>query len=98
MDENVMPPEGWKSLTEAPPDERVEVLDGEGNIAIAQPTYYPFTVEYREGDEKKAWGWRGTVVHHENNELKWDGGWLVEIGMDVNGFGKVKFWRKRKLI
>lgn len=49
-------PIGWNNLDVIPPDEIVDVIDCNGNIANGQPTYYPFEIVKKEGDEKKAWG------------------------------------------
>ena len=84
----------WLSLEQTPPDEFVEVMDKDGNIAFAQPTYFPFVVEKREGDENKRWGWRGTPVFHEDGKSHWDGGWMIKcIGL-TNKVGNVISWRK----
>ena len=90
-------PEGWNSLDSTPPDTFVEVVDKDGITAFAQPTYYPFKVEKREGDEGKMYGWRGTVVHHEDGVARWDGGWMIAatLKMDRN-IGTIIAWRNRK--
>ena len=81
----------WFPLTETPPDELVEVIDADGNIAFAYPTYCPFTVEKMAGDERKPWGWRGTPIPCENH---WDGGWMISVGMgSLNKMGTVVGWR-----
>lgn len=85
----------WNNLDVIPPNATLEVCDALGNIAIAQPTYYPFKMVKKEGDEKKMWGWRGTPVFNENNQEEWDGGWMINIGMDMNKIGTVVKWRNR---
>jgi hypothetical protein len=68
---------GWHTLDLTPPNKRVQVKDINGNIAWADPTYYPFEVKKLEGDERKQWGWRGTPVFYGNGIEKWDGGWMI---------------------
>lgn len=70
---------GWHSLDMIPPNMVVIVKDKDGNQAYGQPTYYPFDVVKMPGDEKKLWGWRGTVVFHEGNKETWDGGWMTYL-------------------
>ena len=89
-----MLPAGWRGLDEMPSDAIVEVMDEEGRRAFAEPTYYPFEVVKKVGDEKKQWGWRGTPVFYEDGKSKWDGGWLVNVGMEVSEIGTVKYWRE----
>lgn len=90
-------PLGWNGLDIIPPDEFVEVIDGDGNIGIAQPTYYPFEIVKMEGDERKPWGLRGTPVFYSDGISKWDGGWLIYATLsDVNKIGQVMGWRKTK--
>ena len=88
--------EKWNGLDETPPDKTVEVKDEQGNKAYAQPTYFPFDVVKMEGDERKPFGFRGTPVFHEDGESKWDGGWMINVGMNVNKIGLVKLWREIK--
>ena len=38
-------PIGWNGLDVIPPDEFVDVIDCDGNIATGEPTYYPFEIE-----------------------------------------------------
>lgn len=83
----------WNNLTTTPPNDLVEVMDEEGNKAFAYPTYFPFDVVKKDGDERKPFGFRGTVVFHENNEMKWDGGWMVDVGMEINKVKSIKYWR-----
>lgn len=89
--------EEWNNLEKTPPNEFVEVKDADGNVAFAQPTYCPFEVVRKEGDEKKEWGWRGTPVFYEDRIERWDGGWMISIGMNnLNKFGSVIGWRAIK--
>lgn len=85
----------WNIISQTPPDKLVEVVDGRGNKAFAQPTYFPFDVVKMPGDEAKPWGWRGTVVHHENAEMKWDGGWMIKaVGITPPEIGAIIAWRE----
>ena len=68
---------GWHTLDLTPPNKRVQVKDINGNIALAEPTYYSFEVKKLEGDERKQWGWRGTPAFYGNGIEKWDGGWMI---------------------
>lgn len=73
----------WIKISEQqPPDEEVHIRDEYGNEGIGQATWYPFTVEKLPGDERKPWGWRGTVIPCENH---WDGGWLI---LGTHGLGE----------
>ena len=91
---NTVLPAGWSTLDEIPPDERVEVIDINGNKAFAIPTYYPFEIVKKEGDEKKLWGWRGTPVFYEDCKSRWDGGWLIEcVGLTSKVTGQIVGWR-----
>ena len=68
---------GWHTIDLTPPNKRVQVKDVNGNIALADPTYFPFEVKKLEGDERKPWGWRGTAIFYGNGIEKWDGGWAI---------------------
>ncbi len=57
---------GWHTLDLTPPNKRVQVKDVNGNIALAEPTYYPFYVKKLEGDDKKPYGWKGTPIFYGN--------------------------------
>lgn len=83
----------WRSLDEIPPDEFVEVIDKDGHIAVAQPTYYPFEMTKQTGDETKMWGWRGTPMFYQDGQSRWDGGWMINTGMAMKPFGYVIGWR-----
>ena len=84
----------WNTLDKTPPDQLVEVIDKDGNTAWAQPTYYPFEIVKKPGDETKPWGLRGTVVHYENGVSKWDGGWMVKTnGLEISNIGEITGWR-----
>ena len=85
---------GWSTLDEMPPDEIVEVIDINGNKAFANPTYYPFEIVKKQGDEKKQLGWRGTPVFYEDGKSRWDGGWLIEcVGLTSKVTGQIVGWR-----
>lgn len=87
-------PKGWNSISIIPKEELVEVIDADGNKATAIPTYFPFDVVKMQGDERKLWGWRGTPVFHENNESKWDGGWMIKaVGISIPKIGTIVGWR-----
>jgi hypothetical protein len=86
--------EKWNTLNVTPPNEIVEVQDADGKIGWAEPTYYPFDVVKKPGDERKPWGFRGTVVYHEDDEMKWDGGWMIYALMDFKFLGPIIHWRK----
>ena len=77
-------------------DKIVEVMDENGNVSTAYPTYYPFYIEHKEGDERKPWGWRGTPVFYENGVEKWDGGWNIvpDKGFKSNINGRIIKWRE----
>ena len=84
----------YNTLDIIPPiDKYVEVIDADRNIGNAMATYYPFSVVKREGDERKPYGLRGTVEFHENYEMRWDGGWLINCGFNHNNIGKIVGWR-----
>ncbi len=86
--------DNWNSITVQPPNEMVEVRDGELNVGNATPTYYPFTVEKRPGDENKPYGLRGTVIP---SELNWDGGWMIHAENLISPLkGRIKEWRMVK--
>ncbi len=87
---------GWHGLTDIPPNEIVEVSDEQGRLAFAQPTYYPFEVVKKEGDHLKPYGLRGTPVFHADGTSRWDGGWLIDSGMDIPQIGNIISWRKLK--
>ena len=86
-------PIGWNNLTIIPPENYVEVIDADGNTAFALPTYYPFEITHKDGDDLKPWGWRGTIVHYEDGISRWDGRWLVSIGMNIDKIGNVIGWK-----
>lgn len=90
-------PLGWNGLDVIPPDEVVDVIDENGIIGMAQPTYYPFELIKKDGDERKPWGLRATPVFYDDGISRWDGGWLIYATMsDINRIGVVVGWRKRK--
>lgn len=90
-------PLGWNDLDVTPPDEYVDVIDENGIIGIAQPTYYPFELIKKEGDERKPWGLRATPVFYGDGISKWDGGWMVHRTMlNIGEFGHVIGWKKRE--
>lgn len=75
-----------------PPENYLKVKDEMGVEGIAIPTYYPFKIEVRPGDELKLYGLRGTVVPCESY---WDGGWMIECTetLGVSNIGKITHWR-----
>lgn len=87
-------PEGWNNLDIIPPNKFVKVIDKDGRTALAKPGYFPFEVVKMEGDERNLWGWRGTPVFYGNGIEKWDGSWLVEVGMEINVIGSVIGWKE----
>ena len=89
-------PEGWNPLSTTPPDKLVEVIDTDGNTAFAQPTYFPFEVVKKPGDERKPWGWRGTPVFYEDEVSRWDGNWLVGMeGITCSNIGTIIGWKNK---
>lgn len=84
----------WNQIEVTPPELEVRVIDAEGNVATAIPTYYPFEVVKKPGDDSKPWGWRGTPVFHEDGVSRWDGGWLVMTeGLVAPKIGKIIAWK-----
>ena len=89
----------WLTLDNVPPNELVEVRDAKGNIAIAEPCYYPFEIVKQAGDEKKSWGWRGTPVFFEDGKERWDGSWLVMAeGLSLPNIETIVEWRPLKAL
>lgn len=86
----------WISIEEQiPPKKRLKVKDDLGGIYFAEPTYFPFDVVKFPGDESKPYGFRGTLVWHENNEELWDGGWLVDFSdLNFKKVGKILFFQE----
>ena len=84
-DNNKITPEGWNNLKVTPNNTAVQVIDANGNTAIAQPTYYPFIV----GSETNG-KWTNTITPCEPY---WDGGWLVETDGLVRKIGDIVGWR-----
>lgn len=88
MQDNIttMLPAGWNGLDVIPVDTVVEVIDAEGNTALAQPTYYPFTIS-----SEKVGGKRTNKIIP--CEPYWDGGWLIAcVGLDCP-IGDIVGWR-----
>ena len=81
----------WNPVSMIPPDELLEVLDDDGNIGIAQPTWYPFKFV---PDIDKC----GRKISRASEcEPYWDGGWMVEcIGLD-SPVKNIVSWRKLKI-
>lgn len=79
---------GWNLIGEKkPPNELVEVIDNEGNIAQAYPTYYPFKV----GENKTGIKWGSEVIPCNKY---WDGGWLIAAkGLASNIKSNIIKWR-----
>jgi hypothetical protein len=86
----------WNDLTSTPPENMIaEVRDIEGNIGHAEPTYFPFDIIKKPGDENKPWGWRGTPVFHEDGKARWDGGWLLYASdLSRGDMGVITHWRE----
>jgi hypothetical protein len=80
-------PIGWVSVKDTPPNELVEVIDAEGNIAHAYPTYYPFKVV---PNANKAGKWTSDVLPCPPY---WDGGWMVACEDLTSKVGTVIGWR-----
>jgi hypothetical protein len=79
----------WNCLTDTPPDELVEVIDAEGNKALAYPTFYPFKVV---ANPNKVGKWTTDVVPCEPY---WDGGWIIECEGLTSNFKNVVGWKKK---
>jgi len=80
----------WKSINITPPDEMLEVIDSEGNMAKANPTYCPFKVV-----ENQSWRkWDSKIIFCEPY---WDGGWMIKCnGMEIPEIKTIIKWRKLK--
>lgn len=85
----------WISIKEQwPPETELLVKDAQGNEAIATPTYYPFEVVKKSGDERKPYGWRGTLTPYEDGANKWDGGWMIDVSDDwTKEIGEITHWK-----
>ena len=85
---------GWHTLYFTPPDKEVMVRDSDGNIGTATACYLPFkTVKY-PGDEKKPWGFRGTVEFYPDGEMRWDGSWFIRLsGLSTTITNKIILWK-----
>lgn len=96
MKEKEMIDKGWNNLEKIPPNKLVEVMDEHKNIRYAYPTYYPFELIKKPGDEKKMWGWRATPVFYEDGQSKWDGGWMIKSNLSEEPIkiGTIKYWRE----
>jgi hypothetical protein len=80
----------WITASEPPKEQRlVEIKDHFGNIGVGEPTYYPFTVEYKPGK------WN-SVVH--TCEPYHDGGWMIlcDKGLSSDIVGDIVMWREIK--
>lgn len=73
----------WRPITEQPPDETIEVIDGFGNIATATPCYYDFRII------------GGEVLRCSPY---WDGSLLVDASCDLVSAikGSIIGWRTIK--
>ena len=83
----------WNALTSTPPENTVLVVkDDVGNECKAFATYFPFDIVKLSGDERKPWGWRGTIVPAPNH---WDGGWMLIAGPDLltPELGQIVEWK-----
>lgn len=86
--------EDWHPLDNTPKEDvMVEIIDERGNTAVAYPTYYPFEVVKKDGDDKKPWGLRGTVVYYPDGKRRWDGGWMIKSDLTVNKIANIIGWR-----
>ena len=77
----------WNSLDVKPSrDVFVEVMDENGNIGVAEPTYYPFKVG------KPIHGkWSSPVIPCKHY---WDGGWLImAVGLSNPLDSEIVKWR-----
>jgi len=84
---------GWHTLYFIPPNKKLQVMDSNGNLGFAYPTYYPFELKKFEGDNKKQYGWRATPVFYGNGIEKWDGGWMILSNTLNNEIGVIVKWR-----
>lgn len=84
---NVTVPEGWNGLDNTPPDKLLEVVDAEGNMGAAYPTWYPFKVVK---DPTATGKWTSNVVPCDPY---WDGGWLVRADGLESKIGDIIAWR-----
>jgi hypothetical protein len=86
---------GWHTIELTPPNKRLQVKDKNGNIAFAEPTYYPFEIKHFPGDENKLYGWRGTPVFFKDGVEKWDGGWMILCNKHLtNDVDDIMQWRE----
>ncbi|MFW5847497.1 MAG: DNA N-6-adenine-methyltransferase [bacterium] len=80
----------WNSIKKQPPNELIEVMDENGNIAKALPTYYTF----KTGENKTGRKWGTEIIH---TEPYWDGGWMISYNtMEQNIDSQIIKWRKIK--
>lgn len=77
----------WRGLEDTPPDELVEVIDAEGNQALAYPTWYPFKAVRKQNKVGK---WTSDIVLCEPY---WDGGWMIECEGLTADFSTVVGWK-----
>lgn len=78
----------WNSLQKQPPDKLVEVMDKEGNIGKAYPTYYPFKVV---PNPNKIGKWTRVPC-----EPYWDGGWMIYCEGLTSNINEIIAWRNVK--
>lgn len=84
-------PEGYNSIDITPPDELVRVIDENGKIANAYPTWYPFKVV---ASKTKSGKFTSDIV---SCDPYWDGGWMIEYGFSekmTDKIGRIIGWRK----
>jgi hypothetical protein len=78
---------GYNDLSVTPPDEMVKVIDEEGVIGYAFPTYYPFKV----GESVNGKKWSSPVIACEPY---WDGGWLIQCkDLEIPQINNIVGWK-----
>ena len=86
-DTNPLLPADWRGLADTPPDELVEVIDADGNRALAYPTWYSFKVVPNPNQIGK---WTSDVKPTEKNR---DGGRMIKCVQLTNNVGTVVGWK-----
>lgn len=75
-------PEGYNSIDITPPDELLRIIDENGVIGIAYPTFYHIKLI------------DGKVFHCPKY---WDGGWMIQCDFSkkmIEKIGRIIGWRK----
>lgn len=81
----------WHSIKKQPPDKLLQVMDEEGNIGFAYPTYYPF----KTGENKTGRRWGTEIIPCKPY---WDGGWMIQAnGLTSNITKWIVKWRDFKI-